>query len=246
MRTGLTLFILLLCFIAQAQVQIRGKITDTRGKQLNGVSVTLKDTYDGATSDSSGNFSFSTTEKGKHILEISITGYKALQQELIIGSAPVSLTFALKELVTELKAVVISAGSFVASDKNKGAVLSALDVVTTPSANADVTAAFKTLPGTQQVGESEGLFVRGGSATESKIYMDGNLVNNFFYSSTPGIATRGRFNPFLFKGTVFSSGGYSALYGQALSAALILESVDLPEKTQADLGISVIGAGGGI
>ena len=133
-----------------------------------------------------------------------------------------------------------------ASDKNKGAVLSAIDIVTTPSANGDVTSAFKSLPGTQQVGESEGLFVRGGSATESKIYMDGNLVNNFFYSSTPGIATRGRFNPFLFKGTIFSSGGYSALYGQALSSALILESKDLPEKTQADLGISVIGVGGGI
>ncbi|HQW84748.1 MAG TPA: TonB-dependent receptor, partial [Ferruginibacter sp.] len=73
-----------------------------------------------------------------------------------------------------------------------------------------------------------------------------NLVNNFFYSSTPGIATRGRFNPFLFKGTIFSSGGYSALYGQALSSALILESTDLPERTQADLGISVVGVGGGI
>ncbi|MFZ1452658.1 MAG: TonB-dependent receptor, partial [Ferruginibacter sp.] len=173
-------------------------------------------------------------------------GYKPFQQEIDLGSAPVTLNISMKELVTELKAVVISAGSFVASDKNKGAVLSALDIVTTPSANADVTSAFKSLPGTQQVGESEGLFVRGGSATESKIYMDGNLVNNFFYSSTPGIATRGRFNPFLFKGTIFSSGGYSALYGQALSSALILESKDLPEKTQADLGISVVGVGGGI
>jgi hypothetical protein len=34
----------------------------------------------------------------------------------------------------------------------------------------------------------------------------------------------------LFKGTVFSTGGYSALYGQALSSALILESIDLPEN----------------
>jgi len=90
------------------------------------------------------------------------------------------------------------------------------------------------------------LFVRGGTATESKIYMDGNLVNNFFYSSLPGIATRGRFNPFLFKGTVFSTGGYSALYGQALSSALILDSKDLPDRTEADLSVSVVGVGGGI
>ncbi len=233
-------------FTVEAQVNVSGRITDTKGKPVYGVSISIRDSYDGATSDSSGNFSFTTTEKGKQIFEASIVGYRPFEQELILGTTPIIINVNVKELITELKAVVISAGSFVASDKNKGAVLSALDIVTTPSANGDVTSAFKTLPGTQQVGESEGLFVRGGSATESKIYMDGNLVNNFFYSSTPGIATRGRFNPFLFKGTIFSSGGYSALYGQALSSALILESNDLPERTQADLGISVIGVGGGI
>lgn len=246
MRIALILIIMLLGNAALAQVKIAGKILDGKGKPVAGASITLRDTYDGATTDSLGNFSFSTTENGKRILEASIIGFRPYEQELTIGNSNITVNISMKELVTELKAVVISAGSFVASDKNKGAVLSALDIVTTPSANGDVTSAFKTLPGTQQVGESEGLFVRGGSATESKIYMDGNLVNNFFYSSTPGIATRGRFNPFLFKGTIFSSGGYSALYGQALSSALILESKDLSEQTEADLALSVIGLGGGI
>ncbi len=246
MKRVLALLILITTFSAKAQVKVTGTITDNKGKPVSGVSITLKDTYDGATTDSMGNFSFTTSEKGKQILATSVIGYRPYEQELSIGTAPIIINISMKELVTELKAVVISAGSFVASDKNKGAVLTALDIVTTPSANADVTSAFKTLPGTQQVGESEGLFVRGGSATESKIYMDGNLVNNFFYSSTPGIAQRGRFNPFLFKGTIFSTGGYSALYGQALSSALILESKDLPERTQADLAISVLGLGGGI
>ena len=246
MKRVMSLLVLFIALTAKAQIKVSGKISDARGKPVGGVSITLKNTYDGSTSDSLGNFSFTTAEKGKHIIETSIIGYRPYEQDINLGLGQVALNISLKELVTELKAVVISAGSFVASDKNKGAVLSAIDIVTTPSANADVTSAFKTLPGTQQIGESEGLFVRGGSATESKIYMDGNLVNNFFYSSTPGIATRGRFNPFLFKGTVFSSGGYSALYGQALSSALILESKDLPERTQADLAISVIGLGGGI
>ena len=162
-------------------------------------------------------------------------------QKIVIGSASLVQNIILKEQITELKAVIISAGAFEASDKNKVAVLNSINIAITPSANGDVTSAFKSLPGTQQVDESEGLFVRGGTATESKIYMDGNLVNNFFYSSTPGIATRGRFNPFLFKGTVFSTGGYSALYGQELSSALILESTDLPEKIQADPGIFTSG-----
>lgn len=246
MKNLLITALLLLGYYGHAQVKISGKITDIKNKPLAGASIQLKGTYDGATSDSMGHFSFSTDEKGEKQLEITISGYNAVTQVINLQSAPPELNIMMKEQITELKAVVISAGTFEASDKAKGAVLNSIDVVTTPSANGDITSAFKSLPGTQQVGESEGLFVRGGTATESKIFIDGALVNNFFYSSTPGIATRGRFNPFLFKGTVFSTGGYSALYGQALSSALILESIDLPERSEADLGISVVGVGGGI
>lgn len=229
-----------------AQVKISGKVVDNKGKPLVGISIVLKDTYDGATTDSAGNFSFTTSEKGNQLIEATSAGYRSFEQNISIGTGDISLTITLKELITELKAVIITAGSFEASDKKRGAVLTDIDVVTTPSANGDVTEAFKSLPGAQQVGESEGLFVRGGTATESKVFIDGTQVNNFFYSSTPGIAQRGRFNPFLFKGTVFSTGGYSALYGQALSSALVLESKDLPEKSEADLGVSIVGVGGGM
>jgi hypothetical protein len=95
------------------------------------------------------------------------------------------------------------------------------------------------------VGESEGLYVRGGTAAETKTYIDGTLVNNFFYSSVPNIAQFGRFSPFIFKGTVFSTGGYSALYGQALSSALILESIDLPEQSTANIGLTVLSGSAG-
>ena len=237
------------CFVglsSMGQVTISGKVTDNKNLPIRGVSITIIDTYDGSTSDSLGNFSFSTTENGIKILNVTMAGYSESNSKINILNTTIFLNIALKELITELNAVTITAGAFEASDKKKGTVLSSLDIVTTAGSNADIAAALKTLPGTQQVGESEGLFVRGGSATESKIFIDGSLVNNFFYSSLPGLATRGRFNPFLFKGTVFSTGGYSALYGQALSAALILESVDLPERTEASLSLSAIGVGGGI
>jgi len=246
MKSLFTLLLALAVFSVKAQVKISGKAVDNKNKPLPGVSIVLKNTYDGATSDSSGNFSFTTSEKGEQVIEASSSGYRSFEQKISITGSDIKISITLKELITELKAVVITAGSFEASDKKKGAVLTDIDVVTTPSANGDVTEAFKSLPGAQQVGESEGLFVRGGTATESKIFIDGTQVNNFFYSGTPGIAQRGRFNPFLFKGTVFSTGGYSALYGQALSSALILESKDLPEKSEADLGISVVGVGGGL
>lgn len=224
---------------------ITGTVRDAKSHPLPGVSIALKDTYDGATTDSVGRFSFTTSEKGSHTLTATAIGYKLFQTPITIGSGPREVTIMLKEEITELKAVTISAGAFEASDRKKGTVLNPIDIVTTASANGDVTGALKTLPGAQQVGESEGLFVRGGTAAETKTFIDGTLVNNFFYSSVPGVAQRGRFSPFIFKGTVFSTGGYSALYGQALSSAVILESIDLPEQSSANLGLSVIGASAG-
>ena len=230
----------------QAQTIISGTVKDTKSKPIPGASITLKDTYDGATTDSSGNFSFKTLEKGQQRLIISAIGFKGVDQTLELSGKAESVHAVLKEDINELKAVVITAGAFEAGDRKKGTVLSSLDILTTASANADVTAAIKTLPGAQQVGEGTGLFVRGGTAEETKIFIDGTLVNKFFYSGTPDIASRGRFSPFIFKGTVFSAGGYSALYGQALSSALILESIDLPDQSSASLGISPIGVSAGL
>ena len=212
---------------------------------MPGVSVSIKDSYDGTTSDSSGNYRFTTTEKGTVILTASFVGYKIFEQQVILSDTKaIELNIAMKEEMNELKAVVITAGSFEASDEKKVTVLKPLDIVTTASANGDVSSALKTLPGTQQIGESGELFVRGGTGAETKQFIDGTLVNNPFFSGAPDLATRGRFSPFLFKGTVFSTGGYSALYGQALSSALILESIDLPEESTASASISPLFVGG--
>jgi CarboxypepD_reg-like domain len=208
-----------------AQTIITGMVRDAK-TPVSGATIAIKDSYDGTTTDSTGKFSFKTTEKSEKILVISAIGYKTFEQKLNLNGTPQDLTVTLKEEINEMRAVVITAGAFEASDRKRATVLNSIDIVTTASANADITGAIKTLPGAQQVGEQEGLFVRGGTAAETKIFIDGTLVNNFFYTSEPNIATRGRFSPFIFKGTVFSAGGYSALYGQALSSALILESID--------------------
>src|SRR4030095_15079960 len=232
--------------LVSAQTTISGKVKDNKGKPVAGASIAIKDSYDGGTSDSLGHFKFTTNEKGGQLLLITSIGYKLAEQKITIGSSPIQTDVVMKEEPNELTAVTITAGTFEASDRKRAAaVLDPIDIFTTAGANADVTQALKTLPGAQQVGESEGLFVRGGTAAETKIFIDGTLVNRFFYNSAPNIAGYARFSPFLFKGTVFSTGGYSALYGQALSSAVILESIDLPDRTSARLGVSVLSLDGG-
>jgi len=229
------------------QTKITGTVKDNRGHIIAGASIAVKGSYDGGVSDSTGHYSFKTFEKGAQVVVASNIGYKSFEQPVTIAADPIEIPFVLKEEVSELKAVTVTAGSFEAGDKKRAAtVLSSLDVVTTGGANADITAVVKTLPGAQQVGEQEGLFVRGGAGYETKQFIDGTVVNNPFYSSVQDIAQRGRFSPFLFKGTVFSTGGYSALYGQALSSALILESVDIPERSEAQASLSPIFLGAGL
>ncbi len=238
---------LILVLVSQAQTKISGTVRDMKSHIVAGASIQIKGSYDGAVSDSTSHFNFKSFEKGTQTIVVSNIGFKSVEQVIELKGEPIEINFALKEEVSELKAVVVTAGSFEAGDKKRAAtVLNTLDVLTTGGANADITAVLKTLPGAQQVGDQEGLFVRGGAGYEAKQFIDGTLVNNPYYSSVPDIAQRGRFSPNLFKGTVFSTGGYSALYGQALSSAVILESIDLPDQSQVNASISTVFAGLGL
>ncbi|ACU08987.1 Probable outer membrane receptor protein [Flavobacteriaceae bacterium 3519-10] len=236
----LALFGIILSCSLTAQITVAGKV-NFKNKGVKDISVTLKDTYDGATTDESGAFTFETSEKGNLILVFSNPKFVEIEKAVTIDNQPVTVNVDLKEQISEIDAVVISAGSIEASDRKRATVLlTPIDIYTTAGANGQVTSALETLPGVQKVGETEGLFVRGGTGSETKFFMDGNLVNNFFGNSVPGLKAMDRLNTSLFKGNVFSSGGYSALYGQALSSVLVLESIDFPEMNSVDIGISPI------
>ncbi|MEJ5050891.1 TonB-dependent receptor [Chryseobacterium culicis] len=236
----LFLILLLTSIMGYSQVKISGKVS-FKNKGVSEVNVTLKDTYDGATTDAQGNFTFETSEKGPHKITFAHPKYENVERDISIENQDVSLNIDLKEQISEIDAVVVSAGSIEASDKKRAtALLTPIDIYTTAGADGQISSALTYLPGVQKVGGTEGLFIRGGTGTESKIFMEGSLINNYFSNSVPGIAGRDQFNTSLFKGNIFSSGGYSALYGQALSGALMLESVDLPDESSYSLGVSPI------
>ncbi|MEW6194956.1 MAG: TonB-dependent receptor [Bacteroidota bacterium] len=237
------LLVILLPQLFFSQTKITGKITDSSSNPLPGANIYIKGSYDGVTSKEDGSYSFKTSEKGEAIIVASYVGYKTFEKNITLSKGELKLDIVLEEQVTEMNAVVISAGSFEASDEKKGVILRPLDVVTTGS-DADLYSALETLPGTQMIGETEGLFVRGGSGAETVTIVDEMVVQKPFFSSVPDIPARGRFSPMLFKGTVFSTGGYSAQYGQALSSALILKSQDLATQTLSSISLMIFGLGG--
>lgn len=239
-KTVILLLLAFTTFFAEGQTTISGKVVSARGEPLPGVNIFIENTYDGASSDENGEFRFTTTESGDQILIASFIGYKTWKRNVSIGGNP-EIIIELAESVNALDAVTITAGNFAAADESRASVMEPLDIYTTASANGDVMAAMRTMPGTQAAADDGRLLVRGGDAYETRTYIDGLLAAKPYYSKTPDVATRGRFAPSLFNGVVFNSGGYSAEYGQALSSVLILNSNDLAQEDVSGLSIMTIG-----
>ncbi len=224
----LALFFLFVTVHSFGQTTLKGKVIDEKGKGLPGANVSLKGSYDGATADADGNFQFKTSVKNEQVINVTFIGYETYNQKVTLNFGIQELTIKMRETANELNTVMVTAGTFEASDEKKTTLIKPIDMVTAAGSGYDVAQTMTLLtPGSQRNGESTGLFVRGGSAQESKILIDGLTVQNAFNTPSPDVPSRARFAPFQFKGQAFSTGGYSAQYGQALSAILAMQTTDL-------------------
>jgi hypothetical protein len=248
MKSNVYLYLLMLLPLlhgidATAQYKISGTVINDKNKPVKGANVYLDNTIDGGTTDSNGVFRFTTEEKGLQTIVASELSHATGGQPITISGDVSGIVITLKaNAVRDLDVVVITAGSFDANNDKGKTVLNPLDIVTTAGSGADVVKAMQMLPGTQQTGPDNGLFVRGGDASEAAVIVDEMIVQNAFFSGAPGVATRSRFGAFQYKGVAFSSGGYSARYGQALSGVLELSTTDMPDKSNINLGANLGGA----
>ncbi|REH01135.1 TonB-dependent receptor [Flavobacterium aquicola] len=227
-----------------SQNTISGKITNEKGKPIAGANIYIEGTYDGATSSETGEFSFETKAVGNQFLTVSFLIYDTYKEEIDVANFK-GQTIKLRENVNALDAVVITAGTLESGNKARVSVLKPLDIVTTAGSAGNIVAALQTLPGTQTVGEDGRLFVRGGEASETQTFVDGLRVAQPYGASTNNVPTRGRFSPFLFSGIAFSTGGYSAEYGEALSSVLLLNTQDEPDQNKTDIALMTVGLGVG-
>ena len=244
MKTIITLTIFFITTMLFSQTTIVGKVIDEKGKPVSGANIYIEGTYDGTSSAENGSFSFQTNTKGNQILVVSFLIFETSKTNIDIANFK-NITIKLKDNVNALDAVVITAGTFEAGGKAKVSVLKPLDIVTTAGSAGNIIAALQTLPGTQNVGEDGRLFVRGGDASETQTFVDGIRVSQPYGASVQNLPTRGRFSPFLFSGISFSTGGYSAEYGEALSSVLLLNTQDEPDQNKTEISLMTVGLGVG-
>ena len=239
------LFLLATIFSAQsllAQHEISGIIIDKKQQPVVGANIYIKGTYDGAVSDKNGQFVFTSEKTGTQILVISFLSFETKEISGEINDFN-NLQIQLVEKFDALNAVIINAGNFEAGTASEASVLKPLDIVTTAGSVGNIIAALETLPGTQSVGEDGRLFVRGGDASETQTFIDGLRVAQPYNASVRNIPSRGRFSPYLFKGMSFSTGGYSAEYGNALSSVLVMDTQEKAEEDNTELSFMSLGLG---
>lgn len=244
MKTFILIVLIISSFQAFSQNEISGVVTDRKAQPILGANVYLDGTYDGAMTNNKGEFSFTTSESDTQTLVVSYISYLDFRLTAEVSELK-DLKITLKEDVNTLDAVELNTGLFEAGEESRVTALKPLDVVTTASALGDFLGALQTLPGTSTNAEDGRLFVRGGSAEETQIFIDGIRVFAPFTPTANNIPTRGRFSPFLFKGISFSTGGYSAEFGQALSGVLQLNTIDEPDQEKTDISLMSVGVGVG-
>lgn len=161
---------------------LMGEVTDKKtGEPLPGVTVQIKDSFKGVTTDFNGNYKLAIPT-GLNNLLFSFIGMAPLEKNVMIYSDG-NLNVALEEQAYELEVVVIE------SDRQKNITSTQTGLISLESktieflpmvmGEPDLIKAALTLPGVQTLGEGSGGFnVRGGKVDQNLVLLDGAPIYN--------------------------------------------------------------------
>lgn len=183
--------------IAAGNATIAGYVRDAKtGEPITGAALYVNDAKVGANTDQFGFFSL-TMPKGKHTILINALGSRNTHRQIILYSDG-KINIDLQEEIQTLKEVKISADK-IANIKSLQMGVAKMDIKTIKEipavfGEADILRAILVLPGVQSVGEATtGFNVRGGSADQNLILLDGLTIYNpahffgFFSAFNPDI-----------------------------------------------------------
>ncbi|MFL5580406.1 MAG: hypothetical protein ACJ8AO_08530 [Gemmatimonadaceae bacterium] len=117
-------------------------------------------------------------------------------------------------------------------------------VLLAPGGGADVLQTVQLQPGATRVGEGADVYTRGGDPTETALLVNGARVPSLARFEGLAGSTFGALDPFVVQSVRFSSGGFSARHGDALSGVLEIETDGRPRERELRAGLSLVQASG--
>jgi vitamin B12 transporter len=144
--------------------------------------------------------------------------------------------------VVALEAITVEGGTRM-DDTRSAVALRRVDVLTTPGGTADVMQAFQAAPGATRAAEGSDLYVRGGDPAEAPVFVDGaRLFYPGRYETLNG-SSFGILDSQVLDAAYFSSGGFSARYGDALSGVLDVRTIGRPDTRTLSLNANTVQLG---
>jgi hypothetical protein len=231
---------------------ITGRIVAVDGNAVPGVLVTLLSpegvTVRTALSDVQGRFRMGGLPPGRYTLRTDHIGLAREVRDLDLAAGEQRrVDLALRVAAVELEAVEVRAPAYQQRERERfetdpgltARVVGGRELKFLPGlAEADVLRAIEVLPGVVTTSDFSSAFnVRGGSADQNLILLDGFPVFNPFHLG--GLFSV--FNSDVIAGAELMAGGFGAEYGGRVSSVLTVETIsETPERLRVDAGISMI------
>ena len=243
-RAALALSLAALCVLAMpAQAAtVKGVVLDHDGKPVEFANVNVRALKRGAVADDQGRFSLELPD-GPALLEVSQIGYEMARVPLAAAGASAPLRIVLADQPVPVAEVSVEASSFGRTGKSEGAVVRRMDVYMTPGGAGDIFQALRALPGITAPTEGAALYVRGGDPRETIIRVDGAEIGHPYHYEGASGGLFGIIDTYMLKSAFFSSGGFNAKYGGAMSGVLDIETQDPMNLRTVGVSANVVGGG---
>lgn len=222
-----------------AQVEISGKVTDDKDDPIEFATVRVQGTAIGTNTNLKGEYSLTVAQRDTLVVEVSCLGYANVVRQYIKPKGKITLNAKLyqksKEL-GELEVVEIRRQT----DQMQRIDAQALRL-TTDASGGSVESMLSTMAGVSSKNEmSTQYMVRGGSYDENSVYINGIEVYRPQLISSGQQEGLSVINPDMVGAVNFSTGGFSAAYGDKMSSALDITYRE-PEAFEGALSLSLQG-----
>lgn len=224
---------------------VNGQVVDRLGAPVPEATVIVQSTWATATTTQNGFFTVELPAGGSVLRITAMTGETVTVD---LAEAPAeTLRVALPLYATpavQLDTFVVLPSRFPVGEM-PGAQMSSIDAVLTPGSLADFNRALQTLPGADAQDEGDALYVRGGDAFETGVFINGARYQQIRDEDSPLGTFVGSINPFLAESIRFEAGGFGASRGNLLSAVVDVETVGRPAERTTSLNVGLGAVSGG-
>jgi len=202
--------------------------------------------------NSTGDFEFKNIPYGTYQLKISCIGYEALIKTdiVVLSSRPANVTAELLISNITTKEIDVEGKYFQKSTDESTSIynLDFEEIRRAPGAVEDISRILQIMPGVSPANDQRNdLIVRGGSPAENLTMIDGIEIPNLNHYPTQGSSSGpiGMINVKFINNVDFSTGGFSARYGDKLSSVMDISFREgYRKRFLSDINLSTAGFGG--